>query len=509
MKKLALNALLCFAAGSLSALAMAPTNLWIILLLTLSLLYVALNSATSYKQSFLYAWLFGFGYFLFGLSWIGNALLVEGNPYAWAWPLAVCGLPFLLAFFFGGAGATIHRFSDLKTVHGYFLFVSIIGGFEWLRGHIFTGFPWNLFGYSWIDLLPVVQITHVGGVYFLTWLTVAWAAIGGFLFLHKGTPKKPLFLPAILIISFMAVYGYGALRLHNYVPTFMDDAQIKIVQPNIPQHEKWNRNKMTENFFKQLRMSYPSEPSEKATYIIWPETALSYQYANDPTSMSLLKQMLASHGRKTRLITGMLRRPDEKTIANSIVEIDSNGVINNIYDKHHLVPFGEYIPFQKWIPIGPIVNFSGFIMGEGLQTMSAPEGLRYSPLICYEAIFPGKAINGESRPDILINTTNDAWYGDSAGPRQHFTQAVFRAVEEGLPLARSANTGISALVNPVGQTIFKMQLFEDAVRMHNVPEKLKTSSFLPVLRNTLFFLALFASCGLAIYAKSVRKPKIE
>jgi apolipoprotein N-acyltransferase len=461
-------------AGGAAALSMAPANFWPILFVALGGLYYFLSSAASLRTSFALGWLFGFGYFVCGLYWTGNALLVEGNPFVWVYPLAIGGLPVLLAVFPAIAATLSVRFFRFDRLDGYLAFSSLYVLFEWVRGHIFTGFPWNLFGYTWIDVLPIVQIVWLSDTYVLTWLTLLWVTMPAFVLLWDASTKHKIALGGFVIASFIGVYVYGHNRISGYVPSYQDNIRVKVVQPNIPQHEKWNSTRMADNFFKHVRMSYPSDHSEETTYIIWPETALHYAYATDSAAMSVLTQALSSYSGKAYLFTGLLRRDFEKDeIGNALVMIDSEGEISNIYDKHHLVPFGEYIPLQKWIPVKPIVQFSGFTEGEGLMSFATPEGLSYSPLVCYEVIFPNKAaLRGkDQRPDFIITVTNDGWYGDSAGPRQHYIQAAFRAVEEGMPLVRAANTGISGVVDPLGRSLVKIPLMSEGTEISALPAK--------------------------------------
>ena len=465
---------LCFAAGAISSLSMAPANQWVLLFAGLSIFYFILAQIQSKKMAFFSGWFFAFGYFLFSLSWIGNALLVENNPYAWAWPLAVAGLPFVLAFFPALACLMAWRFSDLRSASGYFSFSAFFILFEWLRGHVFSGFPWNLYGYTWADILPVVQFVSIGNIYILTWLTILWGMLPGFLLVSQANRKQKILLAGLLILIFAACFFYGAWRLKHYVPEYHQNIRIKIIQPNIPQEAKWNRDKMAENFFKHIRLSYPHDDSNATTYIVWPETALSYWYTQDKTAMGVLSQALQSYGGQTYLMTGLLRHTAETgAYFNSLVMIDRTGQIDNIYDKHHLVPFGEYIPLQKWIPLKPVAQFTGFIKGDRPGNLTTKEGLRYSPLICYEAIFPGAVIDRQdARPDFMVNVTNDGWYGDSAGPHQHYTNALFRAVEEGIPLIRSANTGFSALIDPMGRALYKSELLSESAKTVKLPKKI-------------------------------------
>jgi apolipoprotein N-acyltransferase len=480
--------LVCFAAGALSALAMAPVNAWYVLFAGLGALYYYTARAGSKRAAFFAGWAFGLGYFVFGLHWIGNALLVEGNPFVWAYPLAIVALPIGLSIFYGLACLVAWRFSDLRTVTGYLSFTASIVLFEWLRGHIFTGFPWNLFGYTWADTLPLVQIVSVGDIYLLTWLTVLWMATPGLLMVFRGALKDQLLLFSFLMFSAVACYAFGAWRLSHTLPQFHDSMRLRIVQPNIAQSEKWDGRKMNEHFFKTIRLSYPNDDFKGTTYIIWPETSLSHRYLHDDTAMGILTQALRAYHGNAYLITGFLDyNPGTKQSFNALIMIDKDGQASNVYNKHHPVPLGEYIPFQKWIPIAPITRFSGFTAGDGPMTLKTPQGLLYSPIICYEVIFPGAITDGAApRPDLIINVTNDAWYGESAGPYQHFTQAIFRAVEEGAPLARAANTGFSGLIAPTGEVLLQSLLFTDDVKTIEIPEKINAFGHAIPFRHGIF-----------------------
>lgn len=496
-------AILCFGAGVVSAFAMAPTNFWFLLFICLPLFYLALVHAKSKRAAFAYGWLFAFGYFTVGLYWIGNALLVEGNPYKWAWPLAVAGLPAFLSLYWGIAAVLLHRFIALRCFTGWLAFSGAFTLAEWLRGHVFTGFPWNQLGYTWADHLEIVQIVGLTDVYALSLLTFLWASC--LVLLVVGEKKDIRYAGALSIVSFALVHGYGLYVLANYADMPRDDVNIRIVQPNIDQAEKWDRDKMAEHFMRQIELSTNSEEVNKPTYIIWPETAFSFRYANDPAALSWIRQMLETYPANATLMTGMLRyEPDGNFFTNSLVTINKNTEIQNVYSKSHLVPFGEYIPFQKYIPLKPIVRFSGFRAGGGAQTYSTEEGLTYSPLICYEIIFPHKTFNeGQPRPDFIVNVTNDAWYGISPGPYQHFVQTQFRAIESGVPVIRAANTGFSGIVTPLGHVIHKTELMQrDAV---NVELTFPSTRFMPsnTLKTAFFFLAIFCSLLPAIARRLV------
>ena len=413
--------------------------------------------AASPKAAFGYGWLFAFGYFVCSLSWIGNALLVDGNNFAWAWPLAVSGLPALLAFFWAFAALIAKRFLDLRTLLGWLGFISIFCVFEWLRGHIFTGFPWNLFGYTWADTLHVLQILWLSDVYFLTWLTLLWCSLPLVILVFDGRSRALAF--CIGFLSFAMCFGYGLHRMGADIDV-RDDINIRIVQPNIPQADKWKGDQMWGHFEHHLSLSQNDGSINTPTVIIWPETALSFRILKIPQAMPAIQAMLRSYDQAV-LLTGMLRYDEQdQSYANSLVTIDANGQITNVYDKHHLVPFGEYIPFQEWIPLTPVVKFKGFEKGSGVTTHTVFGSLKYSPLICYEILFPGRSVIQEQHPDVIVNVTNDAWYGESAGPYQHFNKAIYRAIETGVPVVRAANSGFSGLVNALGRVDKKTTLFE-------------------------------------------------
>jgi len=455
------RALLCLVLGGIASLGMAPYNIWPILILSFSFFYILLDRTTSLKGAFCYSWLFGFGYFFTGLFWVKNALLVDGNPFSWVWPLAVMGLPSLLAFFTACAGLASKKLFNLRGAAGFLGFTALMATAEWARGFVFTGYPWNLFGMTWSATLPMVQNVAIGNIYFLTWLTIFWFALPGFCFLKTPSRQQKTSLGAFALVSFTLCLVFGVWRLATVEIQTVPDVKIHIVQPDISQSEKWDGSKIAQHFMKMVDLSRPDDDSGSGkTIIVWPETAMNYWIAEDPEAIRLLKDLLGSYEGEAVLLTGILRHDRAaKTYYNSLAMIDRDGNISNIYNKHHLVPFGEYIPFQKWIPLEPVVAFNGFVHGTGPRTLEAL-GVKYSPAICYEIIFSGKITAGDS-PDLIVNVTNDAWYGISVGPYQHFAQAVFRAVEEGIPVARSANTGFSGMIDPLGRVHQKSQLFQE------------------------------------------------
>jgi apolipoprotein N-acyltransferase len=438
------------------ALAMPPFSFVFFIFAGLSIFYNLLAEHKGWR-AFLLGWLFGFGYFAAGLYWIGNALLVPGNPFKWVWPLAIAGLPVGLGIFTGLACYAATRLADLKTWTGFFVFAACLVVSELLRGHIFTGFPWNLYGYGWAGHLPMAQSVALIGTYGLTALTILWAALPGFLFATRAPRRIVSVSLLVLITSLNIVYMTGAHRLSTHPTRYRDDIIVRVVQPDIPQEDKWDSEKLARNLEKTVADSTGDFMAGKTYAIIWPETAVSDYVLQDWNAGEFIRSSLFKPGRKAYLISGVLRHAEGENgkplYYNSLMALDTRLAPVSSYDKSHLVPFGEYIPYQDIIPMNPFVDFSGFTPGPGIGTEKV-EGLPpYSGLVCYEVLFPGAVALKSPRPEWIINVTNDAWYGDSPGPYQHLTKAVFRAIEEGLPLARSANTGISALIDPYGRIL--------------------------------------------------------
>ncbi len=451
--------------GAISSFAMAPTNYVLALFIGLSLLFIFVRHSKSAMGAFGYAFFFSIGYFGFGLSWIGNALLVEDNPYWWAWPIAVSGLPIILSLF-PAVACAIHKaiWKDKSNILVYLSFCIFLSLSEFARGHLFTGFPWNLYGYTWISVMPVAQVASLWNIYLLTALTVIWATFPGYLL--KGSENKSVktFLSLLMVFSFSSAYMFGLNRINAAQNDVPQDVSFVIVQPNIEQSQKWKKNKISENFMSMIEQSKFQETTAGGVggsyLIVWPETAISQGLINAPWAITEIRNMLNSYPSESYLVTGALRIDEDKeTFHNSMVVFDSEADIIGTYDKSHLVPFGEYMPLSNIVDIAPIVGFTNFEKGDSQNLMTLPNDIKMGALICYEVIFP-RYVTSENneKPDFYVNVTNDAWYGESAGPYQHLVQTQFRAIESGRPIIRSANTGVSAYINSTGTIINSIAL---------------------------------------------------
>ncbi len=463
-----------FALGAFASLSMAPTNFWPALFLGLSVLYICVSRTPKTLGAALHGFAFSLGYFGFSLSWIGNALLVEDNPYWWAWPLAISGLPLILSLF-TFVFCTIHKKickqrNDIFTLISFTIALFLT---DYARGHLFTGFPWNLYAYTWITAPPIAQIAGIWNIYLLNGLTIFWALCPAFILCNKNKTPERIFFICLTITSFIAAYTYGTNQINYAKEPDGEQFEITIAQPNIKQSEKWKPENRANNFISLLELSKYNQKTNakvKAHYIIWPETAISQDLINSPWVIEYISKMLSEYPNPAYLITGALRRKNNNYF-NSIIVLNNQGETINTYDKSHLVPFGEYMPLSNIFDIAPIVGFTGFQKGTPNITLDMPEGIKITPLICYEIIFPDKI----TASDLIINTTNDAWYGDSAGPYQHMVQTQFRAIEANTPIARAANTGISGFITRNGNLIKKSTINSKNKNIHIFTQKAPTS----------------------------------
>ncbi|HPF78631.1 MAG TPA: apolipoprotein N-acyltransferase [Alphaproteobacteria bacterium] len=477
----------------------APHDMWFLMFPCLGLFYFLYAAAKNKKQVFATAFIFAIGYFVTGLNWIGNALLVEGNDYKWVWPLAVIALPTLLSLFTALYVTIAHILFPKNTPAGFLGFCVLLTISEYVRGYVFTGFPWNLYGYGWSSVLPMLQSLSLFGPYGLTFLTVIWGASLGYLACQS---KSKIAVTSFVILSMITIYEFGVFRLVKASKEAVKGVLIEIVQPNIAQAEKWKSENIGTNFDKHIKLSAAYMNGEKNIYI-WPETAMPPALLNMPAARERIATFLNNDG---LLLTGALKVEENPTAYyNALIAWKNSDPPKHLYSKSHLVPFGEYIPFQKFIPIKAISGFSGFTKGKGPQTIEVEGYPSFSPLICYEVIFPNHAVNkSQPRPDYILTITNDAWYGDSPGPYQHFQHAKYRAIEQGIPVIRSANTGISGLADAYGRVISKINLMEEGSVVVPLPLKTPEKTYYSVHGDRLFIGTVLLCLLLALALRKKR-----
>jgi apolipoprotein N-acyltransferase len=479
------RAVIALAAGALSALAMAPFNAWPVLLITFPVMVWLIDGAGAGRwrgvpAAAMAGWWFGLGYFVPGLYWIGYAFLVDASTFAWLLPFAILGLPAYLALFtaFGFALARLIWTRDASRV---LALASTLTLSEWLRGHVLTGFPWNALGYALTEPLALAQTASLIGLWGLTFLSVAIFASPAVLIDGTSRGRKPWIVPMLALVLLVAMAIFGSVRLTLHPTSHVAKVKLRIMQPNLQQDVRFNYAAKAEVMQKYLtlsdRASGPQSTGVRdASILIWPESAFPFFLTREADAMAQISDLLP---KGTVLITGAVRAPDlppgtRITRAyNSIYVIDHDGSVLSVYDKLHLVPFGEYLPFQNLMEKLGFVQLTkvqgGFIPGERRRTMEIPNAPRVLPLICYEAIFPGDVATRDDRPGWIVNLTNDGWFGISTGPYQHLQQMRLRAIEEGLPAVRAANTGISAVIDPLGRIVARLGLGLEGVLDSSLP----------------------------------------
>jgi apolipoprotein N-acyltransferase len=463
--------------GMIAAASLPPVDMTPVLLISFPGLVWLTDGNTGYRSAFAIGWSFGFGFLVAGLYWIAAALFVDIAQFWWLVPIAVVGLPAALAIFTGAATLVSHvlcRALRLGATGRVLALVICWCGAEWLRGHILTGFPWNLIGYAWSGAFPgaiaMLQFASLTGIYGLSLLTVLVACLPARLGDFSGRRSHAL-LAAVLLIALPA--GWGAYRLANGHPGDVPNITLRLVQPSIPQTMKQDPAALLGNFRRLFALS-TSPASDTPTAIIWPEDAAPPFLDRDGGARQALAQAVPQNG---YIITGSTRTdpaPEPPThVWNSMVAVDHDGTIRASYDKFHLVPFGEYVPLRGFLPMQKItpggIDFSA---GPGPRTITLPGLPPFSPLICYEAIFPNAVVDPAHRPDWLLNITDDAWYGFTSGPFQHLAIARLRAIEEGLPLARAGDNGVSAMFDPYGRVTARLALDDVGVLDVKLPEPL-------------------------------------
>lgn len=477
------RAAIALVAGALSALAMAPFNFWPILFLTFPIAVWLIDGAESGRlrgipAAALSGFWFGLGYFVPGLYWIGYAFLVDAQTFAWLLPFAVLGLPAYLALFmafgFGLARAIWPR--DAQRI---LALASCLTLAEWLRGHALTGFPWNAFGYALSEPLALMQTASLIGLWGMTFLAVAIFASPAVL-IDRPSSRRWI-APAAAFSCLVAMLAHGAMRLQASPTQFDARVKLRIMQPNLQQDVRFNYSAKAEVMKKYLALSDratgpQSQGVGDATILVWPESAFPFFLAREGDAMAQIAALLPPG---TILMTGSVRPPDQPAgrpitrAYNSIYAIDHDGSILSIYDKLHLVPFGEYLPYQ---PLMEKLGFEqltkvqgGFLAGDRRRLMTLPNAPKMLPLICYEAIFPEESAFAGERAGWMMNLTNDGWFGISTGPYQHLQQTRMRAVEQGLPVVRNANTGISAVIDPMGRIVARLDLGIEGVLDARLP----------------------------------------
>lgn len=448
-------------AGLASALGQAPWGLWPVTLLAIAVVMLSVARAPGPRSGFWRGWAAGAAGFGLAMVWIIEPFLIEPERHAWMAPFALILMAAGLALFWGVAGA-FAVWAARAPVARLWLFALAMLAMEALRGYIFTGLPWALLGHVWIDT-PVAQLAAFSGALGLSALALGLSAGLATLALRaqRGQTRRAGFVGVALVAVLAVGWGGGMARLNAPLPEDRP-LRLRLVQPNAPQDMKWERHFAEMFFYRHLDLTAaPASDGRAPDLVIWSETSVPFFLDNPMDGL----RMAAEAAGDATLILGIQRREtgpgDRMQYFNSLAVLDETGAPTAVYDKHHLVPFGEYVPVlgqfadrpgMDWLSGFAAQALLGYAPGAGPRVLDLGAAGRVLPLICYEAIFP-RHLRGTPRPDWILQITNDAWFGEWIGPFQHLAQARLRAIEQGLPLVRAANTGVSAVIDARGQVV--------------------------------------------------------
>lgn len=462
--------------GALATLAMPPFHAVPLLLIAFPALVWLIDGAATPRKALVAGWWFGLGHFSLGLYWISHALLTDPVKFGWMIPFALFGLGGILGLFPAVAAWMVKR-SQVQGAGRILILAAAWTFLEWVRGWIFTGFPWNLMGSVWDVSAAMLQGAAVAGVHGLSLLTVMAAASLAMLGAASAKPWRRVGLPAVCGLLLVALWAGGSWRLATSDTIMVEDVRLRLVQANVAQHHKWQDELREAHLSDHVALSR-GPGFEAITHVVWPETATPFFLDHDPVHRATVALAAPLNG---AVLTGAPRASqlgaNPVLLWNSLQAVDAFSKVIATYDKAHLVPFGEYVPLRNILPIAKITHGgTDFSAGPGPKILSVPGLPDFGVLICYEAIFPG-AVTGTERPDWLLNITNDGWFGLSAGPHQHLASARLRAVEEGLPLVRAANTGISAIIDGNGRILSSLPLGERGILDSPLPMPLAPTLF--------------------------------
>jgi apolipoprotein N-acyltransferase len=457
--------LIALLAGALAALALPPLHMLPVLLVAFPLLLAQIDACEHAAGALRRGWWFGFGYHLLGLYWITEAILFEAARFWWLVPLAVPAVAAVLAVFIAipvcAAWFVKPAAARVLVLAGTWVLA------ELARQFVATGFPWNPLGSVWA--IPgfagdvMLQPASLVSVHGLTLITVVLAC----------APVLRLRGRAACLGILLVWIGFGLYRTAEPSPPDQP-LRVVLVQGNVPQGQKWDPALLNAVFDRYLHLTDEGlrAAGSGPRLAVWPETASPFQLGTDAGA----REAIAAASNGVPVLAGAVRFDADVRPRNALFAVTGAGSIAAVYDKWHLVPFGEYQP--DWLPIGiQLVPGGGFARGPGPATLRIPGVPPVGPLICYEAIFPGQVVDEADRPEWMVNVTNDAWFGTSSGPRQHLAAARLRAVEEGLPLLRAANTGITVAFDSKGREITRLEMEQTGFRTVTLPGPLPPTVF--------------------------------
>ncbi|MGQ0483777.1 MAG: apolipoprotein N-acyltransferase [Hyphomicrobiales bacterium] len=500
-----------FAGGALAAFSMPPFGLWPVLAIAVPVMLLLIEgiAARNWRAALAAGWSFGFGYFAVSFHWIGFAFLVDAKTYLWMMPFALGGLAGSMAGYWALAAVAV-KLANWRGLSLVFGFAAALAVAELLRGRLFTGFPWTAPGLAAESMGALAQTAALIGMTGLSLLIVLWAGLP-LVFLHADRRRRDAVIAAVLALLLPLGWMWGQLRLADAAAGHVAGVRLRIVQPNIAQDEKWREDNARAIFDKLVALTiqpsaaYPAGIAD-ITHVIWPESAVPFLIDESAVARAELRRVLNG---KAVLIMGAIRRdPLRKDgagtplVYNSVLAFDGDANMVGHYDKWRLVPGGEFLPFESILePLGfrRVVTVPGsFAAGAGPVRLRLPGAPDAGVLVCYEAIFPHDLVDGAKRPQWLLNVTNDGWFGNSTGPHQHLAQARMRAIEQGLPMVRAANTGISAVTDAHGRLGASLPLMSEGVIDSILPAAIAPTLYAGIGDLALLLLVLVAAAAAAL-----------
>lgn len=495
--------------GLLLTMALPPYYFYLSAILAFSIFFWLINSISVVRNIVACGYWFGFGFFAGGLYWIGNALLIDITRTGWLYPLTL----FLNGAFFGIftiLPAYFGSWKKIKSLTARMLLFSAMWGFsaEWVRSWFFSGFPWNPLSSILLFDINVAQSLAIFGTYGLSAVT-AFFLVFPALFLLRANRKNFLISSAVMVIFPLTLMIYGKCVIPS-LSAKKEVVSVKLVQPSIPLTFDHAENRAENELNQHIELSKTDVNEKSPNFIIWGETASPFDLTYDRKHLNKVADIIPDNG---YLITGMVHREFETNgydykLYNSLVLLDDKAQVVDYYSKNHLVPFGEFIPFREYLPdfVRPVTNMIGqFGRGEKYQVIT-PEGFeKFAPLICYEIIFSDNIVRKKSNLKWMVLLTYDGWYGDSTGPYQHLAAAQMRAIEEGINIVRSANSGVSAVISAYGEIYAQLGLNERGVLTSEVPLHTAHQTLFGQYGNVLMWLTVLCLILCAAVAEFLKR----
>ena len=495
-KKNILDSLYIIALGAISSYSLPPYNYFIINFITLSLFFIFIvdkkKNTSNNKSFFKYGWYFGFGYFLFSLYWIAISLTFD-ETFKFLIPVAIILLPAFLAIFYGLMTYLFSIFYSKNVASSFFIFSILFGTIEFVRGFIFTGFPWNLISFSFSDSIYFIQILSIIGTYSFNLICISLFTVPALFILRNSKREIIVCYFFILLPIVFLIFGYIKNDKFNSLESVKNSYRIKAISPNISLDRFYTKQDELEIINELIELSAPTK--KEPTIFLWPEGIIPDSYLRD---MSIYKNLfLNNFGEHDLIIMGLNSietKNDENLFFNSMAVFNNKLDLITNYNKVNLVPFGEFIPFEKILSLIGLKtitnNHESFTSGKiriPLNIKNSKIDLNFLPLICYEIIYSGK-LSKDNNFDYIINISEDGWFGNSIGPKQHFSHSIFRSIESGKYIIRSTNNGISAIINPIG--IVEQQIEFGSIGYVEMSETKLVKSTLFMLYGNKFFLML-------------------